>query len=184
MIFIKSYKKFECDGSSGSGDISVKNITKKKIKKRKLGNPSEVSDLRFLKKEKIKKLTESNLYYNQTIDNNEFFKLVKLKMTFKKSEIDKLIKNLKNEISIKYGLVPILKFSRFIKGDDYDIDKIYLSLDRKYRSRHNYDRELTIWKIPDYYYLICYETDFKTTYIKCDDIEGAKNIINKFNTLS
>lgn len=58
MTHIQDFKSFEGCGSSGSGDIAVKTLNKGR-KPRKMGTPSQVSDLRFLKRTKeIKKVTQ------------------------------------------------------------------------------------------------------------------------------
>lgn len=170
MKHIRYFKTFEGCGSSGSGDIAVKQITKGK--KRKMGTPSQVSDLRFLKKTReTKKVIESSQYNNDSITREEFFRLLNSKEIFGKNEVDKLTKPINAGTTFHLGLVPAMNIKRFLSGNDYDVNKISIKSGR--------DREMSIWKLPDYYYLICVEIKSWPTvlYMKCDDIGGTMEII-------
>ena len=128
MKHIRYFKTFEGCGSSGSGDIAVKQITKGK--KRKMGTPSQVSDLRFLKKTReTKKVIESSQYNNDSITREEFFSLLNSKEIFGKNEVDKLTKPINAGTTFHLGLVPAINIKRFFSGNEgsivYDVNKIW-----------------------------------------------------------
>lgn len=183
MRHIRDFKTFE-SGSSGSGDVAVKTLTKGKGKG-KMGNPSQVSDLRFLKKSReTKKVTESSNYNNDVITRDEFLRLLKTTETFKKNEVEKITKSLNVEtykLIAKNDPYYIVKDreTHLQEGDDCDVNKILIEFGK--------DREMKIWKLPDYYYLICGwcgDETSRTLHIKCDDIGGTMEIIKTFADLS
>jgi|LakMenEpi03Aug12_release.lakeMendotaPanAssembly.Ray.scaffolds.fasta_scaffold326813_3 hypothetical protein len=156
MKHIRYFKTFEGCGISSSGDIVVKRI----------------NDLfcfpRFL---------ESSQYNNDSITRDEFFRLLNLKEIFGKNEVDKLTKPINAGTTFHLGLVPAMNIKRFFSGNDYDVNKISIKSGRY--------REMSIWKLPDYYYLICVEIkSWPVLYMKCDDIGGTMEIIRIFTDLS
>ena len=142
--------------------------------------------MRYIKSYKV---FESIDFENKEISTSEFHELIKKREIFSKKETDILTKIPKDvgiytdaKCTYEFGIVPPSKFSikRFFKGDDYDVDSIKYKIGQ-YRTVH-------LYKLPDYYYLLSlgYRTGkaHRSYYMKCDDILGAKKMIDDLMDLN
>ena len=116
MRYLKQYYDFfECDGS---GDIIIPG--KKINRKRKKGNPSQISDLRNLKKEtKIKKIKESYSDIDEYI--NDIISVLS-DYNVRPVTLDKIINRYYDEIESNYnnGKFPKIYAEELVKELDLD----------------------------------------------------------------